>query len=269
MRIGEFELAVIDIITFTGLLITFLTGVLNLLQNKKTLYINNITRFRVIWITTLRTHISCLKELSNITNLYIRTKEGTNKIEYRRELEKVVSLIKMHLNFTGSIDMELISKIDELKATLNSYLLLYHCKNSIKLVEDDNDLIDKFYDAVDVISEKKLLKQFLNIAIKNKKIEEINSTENLNLFDLKSRVKLACMGDLELIKQIIKESDYMISNYENEIECLNNDIDTIVHIYLKAEWIRCKIETKIWPYNRYNEEQVIQKLRKEYQKIRH
>ncbi|WP_297428396.1 hypothetical protein [Clostridium sp.] len=268
MRIGEFELAVIDIITFTGLLITFLTGVLNLLQNKKTLYINNITRFRVIWITTLRTHISCLKELSNITNLYIRTKEGTNKIEYRRELEKVVSLIKMHLNFTGTIDMELISKIEELKATLNSYLLLYHCKNSIKSVKDDNELINKFDDAIDVISEKKLLRQFLNIAISNKKIEEINNTENLTLFDLKNTVKQAYIGDLRLIKQVIKASDYMISNYENEIECLNNDIDRIVHIYLKAEWIRCKIETKMWPYNRYNEEQVIQKLRKEYQQIK-
>lgn len=35
MRIGELEIAIIDIITFTGILITLLTGVLNLFQNKK------------------------------------------------------------------------------------------------------------------------------------------------------------------------------------------------------------------------------------------
>ena len=268
MRIGELELAIIDIITFIGLLITFLTGVLNLFQNKKTLYINNITRFRVIWITTLRTHISCLKELSNITNLYVRTKDGTNKIEYRRELEKVVSLIKMHLNFTGPLDCQLICKVDALKAAINSYLLAYYCKNTVNKAENDNEVIDKFKEVIDVITEKKLLEQLLNIALSNKKIEAINKVETPSLLELKNEVKLAYMGDSTLIKQMIKEVDYMIINYENEIESLNCDIDKIVQIYLKAEWVRCKIETKMWPYNRYDENKVIKRLQKEYEEHR-
>ena len=74
MRIGDVDLEIIDIITFIGIIITFFTGVLNLFLNKKSLYINNITKFRVIWITTLRGHIASLKELSNITNLYVITK---------------------------------------------------------------------------------------------------------------------------------------------------------------------------------------------------
>jgi hypothetical protein len=61
MRVGEIELEIIDIITFTGIMITFITGVLNLCQNKKTLYINNITKFRVIWINTFRSYIASLK----------------------------------------------------------------------------------------------------------------------------------------------------------------------------------------------------------------
>ena len=119
MRIGNVEVAIIDVITFIGIIITFLTGVFNLFQNKKSLYINNITKFRVIWITTLRGHIASLKELSNITNLYIIAKDGTNKITFRRELEKNVSLIKMYLNFTSKLDIELIYKIKELKYTIN------------------------------------------------------------------------------------------------------------------------------------------------------
>ncbi|NRY60179.1 hypothetical protein [Clostridium beijerinckii] len=267
MRIGELEIAIIDIITFIGLLITFLTGVLNLFQNKKTLYINNITRFRVIWITTLRTHISSLKELSNITNLYIRTKDGTNKIEYRRELEKVVSLIKMHLNFTGNLDCQLICKVDALKATLNSYLLAYYCKNTINKAENDNEVISKFKEVIDVVTEKKLLEQLLNIAISNKKNEVVNESESTSLSELKNAVKLAYISDSTLIKHMIKEIDYMIINYENEIESLNCDIDKIVQIYLKAEWIRCKEETRMWPKG-YNEEKIIKKLQKEYEEHR-
>ncbi len=269
MRIGELEIAIIDIITFTGILITLLTGVLNLFQNKKTLYINNITRFRVIWITTLRTHIASLKELSNITNLYIRTKDGTNKIEYRRDLDKIVSLIKMHLNFTGKLDIELISKVEELKATLNSYLLIYYCKNTIKSAENDGDILTKFYEAIDVISEKKILKEFLVMANSYKNVENKNNIHLLNLLELKNEVKSAYRDDLQLINNIVEKSDYIVSNYENEIESLNRDIDELVQICLKAEWIRCKVETRIWPYNKYDEEKVVAKLKNEYKNIKH
>ncbi len=261
MKIGETELAIIDVITFTGILITFLTGVLNLSQNKKSLYINNITRFRVIWITTFRTHIACLKELSNITNLYVRTKDGTNKIAYRRELEKVVALIKMHLNFTGKLDIELISKVEELKSTINSYLLMYYCKNKIKSIENNSGVVNEFYEVIEVISEKKVLQDIWDLAMSNNNFEKMDSIERLNLLGLKNQVKLVCKNNPELVKKINNESNQIIEKYECEIGALNEDIDEIVQIYLKAEWIRCKVETRIWPYNRYNEEKVINKLR--------
>ena len=267
MRIGNVEVAIIDVITFIGIIITFLTGVFNLFQNKKSLYINNITKFRVIWITTLRGHIANLKELSNITNLYIITKDGTNKIAYRRELEKNVSLIKMYLDFTSKLDIELITKIEKLKATINSYLLLYYCINTIKAVDNDNELVTKFNEAVDIISEKKVLWEFLNIAVNNKDVEKITGMENMNVLDLRNNVKVAYMDDKILIKEIIKQSDYIINDWENEIESLNKDIDYIVQIYLKAEWFKCKIETKMWPFNRYNEEKVVSKLQKKYKNI--
>ena len=263
MKIGDIELAIIDIITFTGILITFITGVLNLLQNKKSLYINNITRFRVIWITTLRTHIACLKELSNITNLYVSTKDGTNKVSYRRELEKVVSLIKMHLNFTGKLDNELISKVDELKATINSYLLMYYCRNAIKTVDYKDELVDKFYESIEVICEKKVLQDILEIAINTKKSKSIEKICELSLLDLKNKIKSIYKHDNKLISEIVTKSSRVIEMYEFEIENLNNDIDEIVQIYLKAEWIRCKVETRLWPYNIYNEEKVISKLQRE------
>lgn len=266
MKIGNVEVAIIDVITFIGIIITFLTGVFNLFQNKKSLYINNITKFRVIWITTLRGHIANLKELSNITNLYIITKDGTNKISYRRELEKNVSLIKMYLDFTSKLDIELISRIEELKATINSYLLLYYCINTIKAVDNDEELVTKFNEAVDIISEKKVLVALLNIVKNNRKNQIINEIKDVNLLDLRDSVKVTYMDDFALIKEILKQSDCIINDWENEIESLNKDIDQIVQIYLKAEWIRCKIETRMWPFSRYNEKEVVNKLQKEYKK---
>ena len=47
MKIGGVELKTIDIVTFFGMTITLFTSILNLIQNKKTIYINNITRYRV------------------------------------------------------------------------------------------------------------------------------------------------------------------------------------------------------------------------------
>lgn len=261
MRIGEIEIAIIDIITFTGIMITFITGVLNLCQNRKSLYINNITRFRVIWISTFRAHIASLKELSNITNLYLLTKTGANKIAYRRELDRIVSLIKMHLNFTGTYDIELMSKVDKLKSAINSYLFMYYYKNALNLVEDNQEGLNKFNEVIEGISEKQLLEEFLNI------VTDKENKKSYGLLELKEKVKLVCGNNFELINKTINKSDYLINKYENEIDCLNDDIDAIVQIYLKAEWIRCKVETRIWPYNKYNEEQVIRELQTKYKNI--
>lgn len=264
MNIGGVNIETIDIITFVGILITFLTGVLNLFQNKKSLYINNITKYRVIWITTFRGHIATLRELSNLTNLYIRTKEGVNKITYRRELDKVVSLIKMYLNFNGKLDNMLISNIEYLRSIINSYLLMYYYIDSIEPLENETEIFEKFNEIIDITAERVLLQELLNIAKEHKRIDNIENCSNTTLLDLKNKVKIAYMSDCNLIKEVINDSVYIINKWEATIENLNYEIDEIVQIYLKAEWIRCKVETRMWPFNRYNEEKVREKLQKSY-----
>lgn len=264
MNIGGVNIETIDIITFVGILITFLTGVLNLFQNKKSLYINNITKYRVIWITTFRGHIATLRELSNLTNLYIRTKEGVNKITYRRELDKVVSLIKMYLNFNGKLDNMLISNIEYLRSIINSYLLMYYYIDSIEPLENETEIFEKFNEIIDITAERVLLQELLNIAKEHKRIDNIENCSNTTLLDLKNKVKIAYMSDCNLIKEVINDSVYIINKWEANIENLNYEIDEIVQIYLKAEWIRCKVETRMWPFNRYNEEKVREKLQKSY-----
>lgn len=265
MRIGEVELKTIDIVTFLGMIITLFTSILNLFQNKKSIYINSITRYRISWINTLRMYVANLKELSNTTNLYISTKDGSNKIKYRRELDKVVSLIKMHLNFVGDFDNKFLSKIEELRVMINSYLLLNYYKNSINNVKNNEELINKFNEVVDVISERRVLEDLLNIGRYNKNTDNFGNVKVLNLLDLKKKTKLLYLDDNDLISQSTHEVEYIIQECENKIEKLNEEIDEIVQIYLKAEWIRCKRETRMWPFSIYNEEKIIKQLQEKYQ----
>lgn len=264
MKIGEFEFQTIDIVTFLGMTITLFTSILNLFQNRKNMYINNITRYRVAWINTLRTHVANLNELSNLTNLYVSTKGGMNKVKYRRELDKVVSLIKMHLNFSGELDRNFMVKVEELKSILNSYLLMFFYKNTIQSIDDEKKLVIKFNEVIDVISERKVLEKFLEIGIDNKNI--IN-TKSVSLLDLKKKIKSLYLVDNTLIRKLTENIEYIIQDYENEIEKINKEIDEIIQIYLKAEWIRCKMETKMWPFNIYNEEKTIKQLQKKYKSI--
>ncbi|OOM11736.1 hypothetical protein [Clostridium saccharobutylicum] len=264
MTIGKIQVNTFDVITFVGMAITLFTSILNLIQNKKGLYINNITRYRVTWINTLRVQISTLKELSNITNLYVITREGVDKVAYRRELEKVVSLIKMHLNFCGQLDKKLILKVEELKCIINSYLLMHYFRNTIKSINSNDEIENKFNEAIDVISEKKVLDELLNIARNTKNIKNTISIKNLSLLDLRYKIKAEYNNNTELIICAVKESEYVIQRWEYKIEKINKEIDEIVQIYLKAEWSRCKKETRLWPFSRYNEEKTIKRLEKEY-----
>ena len=212
----------------------------------------------------MRIHVSNLKELSNITNLYISTKDVSNKIKYRRELDKVVSLIKLHLNFTGELDNRFLEKIEELKFILNSYLILYYYKKSIDSASNDYELTKKFNEVIDIISEKKPLEELLNIGIDNKRKKYTSNVNVTSILDIKKKIKLIYLSENALIRKAAHEVEYIIQDYENKIEKINNEIDEIVQIYLKAEWIRCKRETKMWPFSIYNEEKTIKDLQDKY-----
>jgi hypothetical protein len=143
---------------------------------------------------------------------------------------------------------------------------MFFYKNSIKTVEKDHELVTKFYETVDIINEKKVLKEMLSVVNDDINIGDIASMKDINLLELRKNVKEVYGEDCTLIRKILEQSDYIINKFENEIEDLNKEIDYIVQIYLKAEWIKCKIETRMWPFCIYNEDKVIKKLEEEYEK---
>ncbi|MBE6070631.1 MAG: hypothetical protein E7208_01600 [Clostridium butyricum] len=263
MRIGKVEIGTIDIVTFVGMVITLFTSILNLFQNKKSMYISNITKYRVTWISELKNYISTLKEISNLTNLHIISENVTDKMEFRRQLEKNVSLIKMHLNFLKALDRQLIAKMEKIKSIINSYLFVSYYREELKDITYDKELLERFYKVIETINEKKLLKEIISMV----KVNIVINLDMLTTLELKNKIKELYREDYFAIKKIIIESDHILQKYENELEVLNEQIDKLVQIYLKIEWIRCKRETRMWPFNKYDEEKEIKKLIKKYEEV--
>lgn len=259
MKIGNIEIQTIDMVTFLGMMITLFTSVLNLFQNKKSIYINNITKYRVTWLDDFKKHISKLKELSNITNLYIISRNVKDKMNFRCELERNIMLIKMHLNFSKNLDRKVINDIEIIKAIINNYLLLNYCIYEIDNINDDI-LLEKFIVILETINEKCFLKELIKLSDKKQNI----NIDELNILQLKQTIKDTY--DNNIIKNIKINGHEILQRYENELEIIQEELDEVIQIYLKIEWIKCKKETRMWPFTIYDEDKEIEKLYKKYRK---
>ncbi len=257
MKIGKIEIQTIDIVTFFGMIITLFTSILNLFQNRKSMYINNITRYRVTWLDELKNHISKLKELSNITNLYIISRDVKDKMNFRCELEKNIALIKMHLDFSKNLDRKVMNNIEKIKSIINNYLLLNYYKYELDNV-DDEEILEKFYIILEIINEKCFLKELIKLSGKK---QNVNIGES-DILQLKYEIKK--LYDVDTIKYIKINSNEILQTYENELEVIQDELDELIQIYLKIEWIKCNKETRMWPFTIYDEDKEIEKLYRKY-----
>ena len=257
MKIGKVEIQAIDIVTFLGMIITLFTSILNLFQNKKSMYINNITKYRVTWLDELKNHISKLKELSNVTNLYIISRDVRDKMNFRCELDRNISLIKMHLNFSKNLDRKVMNNIEKIKSIINNYLLLNYCKYELDNVNGE-EILEKFYIIIEIVNEKCFLKELIKLSEKKQNV-------NIGEFDiLQLKYEIKKLYDVDTIKYIKINSSEILQRYENELEILQEELDELIQIYLKIEWIKCKKETRMWPFTIYNEDKEIEKLYRKY-----
>lgn len=260
MKIGKVEIQAIDIVTFLGMIITLFTSILNLFQNKKSMYINNITKYRVTWLDELKNHISKLKELSNVTNLYIISRDVKDKMNFRCELERNISLIKMHLNFSKNLDRKVMNNIEKIKSIINNYLLLSYYKYELDNI-DDEEILRKFYTILEIINEKCFLKELIRLSEKKQNI-------NIGEFDiLQLKYEIKELYDVNTIKNIKINSNEILQRYENELEVIQEELDELIQIYLKIEWIKCKKETRMWPFTIYDEDKEIAKLYRKYRNL--
>lgn len=238
----------------------FFYRIINFFQSRKNNYVNSITKYRVEWINTLRKYVSKLKALSNTTQLISISKAHVDKRPYRREIEEITSLIKMHLNFSGNIDKEIIMELEKLKLLINSYLLLSHYRNISEINGYGADIKEFFKN----ITDRGTLGYIIDTA---KCIEgmDIDKLKSLNIMQQKKMLLQGNSRDLIVLQdKLFKNIDIFLEEILEEFNIKNNGIDRLFQIYLKAEWTRCKKETKVWPFYKYNEDKMVCKLKKQY-----
>lgn len=230
-----------NVITFIGILLTFLTSAFSLYyswkSSKSSKYIDTITKNRIEWICNLRDLISEYISLTMITPLSALLCCDDLSIYYRK-VRNLNMKIKLMLNFYEEMDKKIILIADELEKASHDYYsflsffedytaegltdlekdyIIVNNKFSsnylISYLEEKNMPIEEelhLYNRSDVLSEKLS-------SLKSKGLEYINFLLNLNAQYEKLNSDILSMAD-----QLTKETQ----------------------IYLKFEWNRVKREAK-------------------------
>lgn len=250
MKLGEVQVTVIDMVTFVGMMITLFSSLLNLFQNRKSLYINNIIKYRLESIDELRNNICELMKLSNTANLNIMCSHVNNKMNFRSELEKCVTNIRMHLNFSKEIDKIIIQISESEKRIINNYLYMNYLKN----IKTKENIEDAFIEMLNEINDKYFFQEIIKI--------KQECLDDKNRYELYKEVINLYKNNKD-IDELLNCTESILNSYEDEIEKLNDKLCKAVHIYIEDKWKKCRIEMKAWPFNKFDEKYELDKLIKE------
>lgn len=236
-----------DAILSIGVGLTFFASMISMyftvMNNKAVHYVNAITKNRVEWLYKFREYIS---EFINLTTVemaeFMGEKEKTDK-EYFSNIEKLRSLMYMHLNFKGGIDETIIKYMDQIvKAHKDVYDLCCLYKET-KNKERPNIAHLVIYPVV---------KEIVSDYLKNDNCEDF----------------------LLHLKEDSYDYDEFMSYYYNEVIKRFDKISDLrdvlighVRIYLKFEWNRIKIEAKGKRYKKRKQNKDLEKLYKDYKGI--
>lgn len=122
---GEYfkSLELKDLVTGIGILLTFFVGIINLVQSNKRMKLDNITQNRVEWINTLRKYMADYLTATDLANIQDNINNKANIQDIREKLVNITSLIRLHINFKGTIDKRMIFELEKL--TNNIFIYSY------------------------------------------------------------------------------------------------------------------------------------------------
>ncbi len=249
MKIGSIQVTVIDMVTFCGMMITLFTSILNLFQNTKSMYINNIIRCRLESVQEIKKSICLLKQLSSITNLKIMCRNKNDKMTFRSDLEKNITNIKLFLNPSRKLDKKIIICCESIKKYINNYIFIYYLNKEISI---NDNILENFKKALYTINDRCFFQELIMMYRQNYDIH-IEKDELLKIIN-------NIYNNKNIIKKKLSNYDKIMQNYEDNIEKINRELDYLIYLYIELKWIRCKKEMKMWPFNKFNEKKEIRKL---------
>ncbi|MCU5656268.1 hypothetical protein [Bacillus mycoides] len=234
--------SITNIVTITGITLTFLVGVVNIFITKSTSYknrnVSTVTTQRINWMGVLREYVS--EYISLIENFDTKALEQDSKdhSDYFQSVIKAATKIKLHLYYSGREENEIINIVEKLKDNMfELYKLVYHYSEC-----EPYRNLEKY----DVILEDKNLKIFhkkFGQKAKDENEQYITSSNEFTLDGENSDDNHNDVNDkrLKLISEAYSEA---LEEIRDTILRSSNDLVLKSQNYLKNEWSRVKKEAK-------------------------
>ncbi|MCG9559869.1 hypothetical protein [Vibrio kanaloae] len=131
-----------------GIILTFVIGLINYRNNKKTSYINSVTAERVKWINILRENVS---KYTGLTYHWVVSEidpDSKESKEIIRELDQLNMLIRLQINPKEDLGKKVIAHLDKIPdLTHKSYEAELKSKLH-EMVKDVQELLKEEWDKV-------------------------------------------------------------------------------------------------------------------------
>lgn len=122
----DWKISVQSIGIIATLVISVANFIYSFLNSKKTLFVNTITSQRVKWMGELREQVSEYISLVSLYDDKYISQVGSERGTYLDTVTKLAAKIKLHLNYKGEKDIEIMGLVEALKSDT---MALYYTVN--------------------------------------------------------------------------------------------------------------------------------------------
>lgn len=224
-------------VTAIGILLTLLLSAITLVftvrNNKAIHYIDTVTKSRVEWINKLRKLSSQYISLTGINN-FTATASLENDEIYKKIFQTSME-IRLMLNMNDKFDKKVIHQIELINSKYLSLLNSYNCINECR-----DEFINNGFS-----KELAINPTFINFLIDYAKLENYTTKPFIEYIKDYSSVEelfFQFNSSEEKIKKFINKFINYPEELMSEIDLEIEEYIRLIQIYLKAEWDRVKME---------------------------
>lgn len=258
-----------DWVVLIGIIITAMFSLGNFILSIRRTKLENITKYRVEWISKFRCELSDFLGFINYEGMCANSFEFKSFSEYKSNLYKKKDLILFYLNFKGKIDLKIENSIN--KIVDSAIIILNLLRLRVVCYENKGVKSLIFKQHIQSIGDECYIKFLFNYAINNNKYTELSdeSMIKINKNELKKKIVAeycSVINAQEFFNKFFNDIDGILSLKLDDINEEMNELIRNIRIYLKSEWNRVKRESNMF-FRMYKEEKEIEKLINEYKKV--
>lgn len=271
------ELQAKDIITFIGIILTtiisFVTLVFTIKNNKAVHYVNAITKSRVEWIQNVRESISEYFAAIDVMYLSCEKNDFSENVKTMESLTHLKNKLVLYLNYTDDKDKQIIEYLSDINKNAFIYYRLKYFLMEYTLNENKDkrkilEMIENHPVTIEVLDE------FLSPFFDENRAVDLFEDLPLSLKDFSNKkifvitaMSIISSKDNSLFYSCIEYMFKADEKYKSIIADLTQKIIIKIQIILKFEWNRVKIEAKGKKYRKFKQKRDMKKLEQEYYNV--